>query len=91
VVKNEALGIILVAGDNTVNGFKSALNGTPVDIRRGGDGILTDALSDTTWDLRGKYRHGALSADLTPVALSDEYWFSWKQFYPSSQLIRVGE
>jgi len=23
------------------------------------------------------------------LALSDEYWFSWKAFHPGSQLVRV--
>jgi hypothetical protein len=89
VVKNAELGIVLVAGDNVVNGFQSTLHGRPLQLDRTAGGMLTDAASGTTWDRRGKYLGGPLQGNLAPVALSDEYWFSWRRFHPSSRLIRV--
>lgn len=89
VVRNEELGIVLVAGDNAVNGFQSTLNGAPLQLDRAADGTLGDVASGTIWDRRGKYLRGPLHADLAPVALSDEYWFSWRRFHPSSRLIRA--
>lgn len=89
VVRNEQLGIVLVAGENAVNGFQSTLDGAPLQLDRTGDGALIDAASGTSWDRRGKYLGGPLQTNLTPVALSDEYWFSWRRFHPSSRLIRV--
>lgn len=32
---------------------------------------------------------GEMKSDLKPIALSDEYWFSWKLFHSESKLIRV--
>jgi hypothetical protein len=90
VVCNEALAFFLFAVGNTVNGFRSTVNGQPLHITLNADQTLTDTTSSTVWDLRGKYLRGALAQDLEPVALSDEYWFSWRKFHPASQLIRMG-
>ena len=53
------------------------------------DGALCDAHSGTVWDLLGKYKSGSIKSDLEKVAISDEYWFSWKAFHPDSELIRT--
>jgi hypothetical protein len=89
VCKNEQLDIVLIAVDESVLGFKNSVNSRSLDITLNTDKTISDALSGTTWDIRGKWKHGELEADLVPVALSDEYWFSWKEFHPDSQLIRV--
>jgi len=89
VVKNEALDVSLVAVNDTVVGFKSSLDGRSVEIALGTDGTLSDISSGTVWDIRGKYRKGEINADLIPIAISDEYWFSWKLFHPGSSLVRV--
>lgn len=89
LVKNEELDVFLVAVGDTVNGFMSSLNDKALDITLNADNTLCDNASSTVWDLRGKYMHGAMKSDLEPVALSDEYWFSWKRFHPASRLIRL--
>ena len=52
-------------------------------------GILTDNKSGTVWNVGGQYMSGPLRSNLEAYAISDEYWFSWKQFHPNSQLIRL--
>ena len=89
VVKNEELDIYLVAVHDTVNGFKGSLDGRPIDLTLAADQTLSDVSSGTVWDLRGKWMKGEIETDLEPIALSDEYWFSWKRFHPTSKLIRL--
>ena len=89
LVRNEDLDIFLVAVSNTVNGFKSSLNGRSLNITMSTNKTLSDSSSGTAWDLRGKHISGEIESNLEPVALSDEYWFSWKKFHPTSKLIRV--
>lgn len=89
VVKNEKLDVILVAVNDTVNGYKAQVQGRPLNISLTDDSRLIDGISGTVWNLRGKHLHGELAADLEPVALSDEYWFSWQRFHPGSELIRM--
>ena len=89
LIKNEDLDIFLVAINNTVLGFKNTLGDRSLNIRLTPDKTLSDGTNKTTWDLRGKQIQGQISADLVPIALSDEYWFSWKHFHPDSHLIRV--
>jgi hypothetical protein len=89
IVRNDALDIVLVAVNDTVNGFKSSLNHRALTITLNSDMTLSDTSSGTVWDLRGKYISGEIAANLQPIALSDEYWFSWRRFHPTSELIRV--
>jgi hypothetical protein len=89
VVRNEELDVFLVAVSNAVNGFKGRLNGWALDITLNPDNALSDRSSGTVWDMRGKRISGRIESDLEPVALSDEYWFSWKNFHPTSKLIRL--
>jgi hypothetical protein len=78
--------VTLVAVDNAVNSFRRRVNGRSLHLALTPERRLTDG--ETTWDLRGKLLHGDLT-DLTPVPLSDEYWFSWKRFHPDTELIRL--
>ncbi len=89
VVNQDDPNIVLVAVNDTVNGFKRAMNGRNLDIILNPDTTLTDSTSATVWDIRGKYLRGEIRANLTPIAISDEYWFSWRRFHPTSTLIRV--
>jgi hypothetical protein len=89
VVNNEELDIFLVALSHTVNGFKSSLNGRSLNIALNPNKTLSDVSSGTIWDIRGKCISGEIESDLEPIALSDEYWFSWKRFHPRSKLIRL--
>ena len=79
----------LVAANGAVNGFRRHVGGQEVRLALTPDRRLTDQNGTTTWDLRGKRLQGELTEDLTPVALSDEYWFSWKRFHPDTTLIRL--
>lgn len=53
--------------------------------------LVWTILAGTVWNIRGKHIKGEIRADLVPIALSDEYWFSWKKFHPDSKLIRPPE
>jgi hypothetical protein len=72
-----------------VNGFRSTVGGRTVRLALRADRRLADELSGTVWDLRGRHIAGEIRADLEPVALSDEYWFSWRRFHPASRLVRL--
>ncbi|MCB9137573.1 MAG: DUF3179 domain-containing protein [Caldilineaceae bacterium] len=86
---NEELGIFLVAVNDAVVGFKRPQNGRTPEIALIPDNTLLDASGGTVWNIRGKRISGAIQADLEPIALSDEYWFSWRKFHPESRLIRL--
>jgi len=89
VVKNEELNVFFIAVGDTVNAYKGCVAGESVNLVTSGDNALTDIGSGTEWDVRGKYLGGSIESDLEPLAISDEYWFSWKEFHPDSQLIRL--
>ena len=72
--------LTLVAVGSSVNAFRAH------GLRLDDEHRLTDA-AGSTWDLRGKHLTGD-GADLEPVPVSDEYWFSWKRFHPTTELIR---
>lgn len=78
--------VTLVAVDGVVNAFRNRVDGRPMHLILKPDRRLTDKEGKNTWDLRGKLVDGDLP-DLKPVALSDEYWFSWKRFHPDTTLI----
>jgi hypothetical protein len=89
VVKNEALDVYFVGLGDAVNAFKGSVAGRPVKLSLNADGTLADNSSGTVWHAHGKYKTGGIRLDLTMVAISDEYGFSWKFFHPDSQLIRL--
>jgi hypothetical protein len=60
-----------------------------IDLAFSENGFLSDKGSGTVWNVGGKYQSGPVESDLAPLAISDEYWFSWKEFHPDSQLIRL--
>ncbi|MCB1391189.1 MAG: DUF3179 domain-containing protein [Rhodobacteraceae bacterium] len=78
VVALPGLDIALVSAGGGVNGF-----------RVGGQALALDGTTLTAtgrrWSLRGKALDDG--EDLPPVALSDEYWFSWKLFHPAARLV----
>jgi hypothetical protein len=89
IVRNEVLDAFFVATGDTVNAFRGSVSGTPVALISNPDGTLLDQHSETSWDVRGKYKGGPINSDLEMLAISDEYWFSWNEFHPGSQLIRL--
>lgn len=74
------LDIALVSAGGGVNGFRTAGRALALE----GDTITAE---DGRWSLRGTALDGG--ADLPRVALSDEYWFSWKLFHPAAELVAV--
>jgi len=89
IVKNEELNAFLVAVGDTVNAFKGLVAGESINLVISEDNVLSDISSGTEWNVRGKYLGGSIESDLELLAISDEYWFSWKEFHPDSQLIRL--
>lgn len=89
VVKNEQSGCYLVAVNGTVNGFQARVDGHGVVLSLSDDLLLHDRTSGTVWDLRGHRVRGELHASLAPIAISDEYWFSWKFFHPDTQPVHI--
>ena len=89
VVRNRELDLYLVAINNTVNAFRGAIKDRTLSITLSSDNTLLDSTSGTVWDPLGKHISGPIQADLRPVAISDEYWFSWKRFHPTSKLLRL--
>ena len=85
ILKNEALNFTLISVANTVIGFYSK----ELNLRLKEHLIIEDTISKTTWNIRGKYLEGSIKENLKTIAISDEYWFSWKKFHPKSKLLRI--
>ncbi|NOQ73894.1 MAG: DUF3179 domain-containing protein [Crocinitomix sp.] len=85
VVINENLNFTLISIGNTINGFRTE----NINLRLKDNQIIEDTISQTNWDVTGKHLDGPVKADLENIAISDEYWFSWKKFHPKSKLIRL--
>ena len=83
------LNVLLVSGGGGVNAFRVATAEGSRDLELTADHRIRDRVTGTSWTLRGKAVSGTSSEDLTPVALSDEYWFSWKFFHPGARVVRV--
>lgn len=89
VLRNEKLGFTLLSTNNAVNGYKNTLDTHHINLAFKNQEMIFDTKSDTIWDLTGKYLKGSIHKNLEKIAISDEYWFSWKNFHPQSHLIRV--
>lgn len=88
VVNLPDLGIALTSAGGGVNAFKTRADQT-LELTK--ENHLRDTTSKSTWTLRGKALSGSDVADLKPVAVSDEYWFSWKLFHPDAKIMHVEE
>ncbi|WP_282124206.1 DUF3179 domain-containing (seleno)protein [Algibacter mikhailovii] len=88
VVLNKEHNVFLIGIADTVNGFKNSVNNFVLNVTLDNAEIL-DLNSQTRWNMRGKYIKGKLNTNLEPIAISDEYWFSWKKFHKDSKLIRL--
>ncbi|WP_189362589.1 DUF3179 domain-containing (seleno)protein [Algibacter mikhailovii] len=88
VVLNKEHNVFLIGIADTVNGFKNSVNNFVLNVTLDNAEIL-DLNSQTRWNMRGKYIKGKLNTNLEPIAISDEYWFSWKKFHRDSKLIRL--
>ena len=85
IVKNEELNFTLITIGNTVNAFRTE----NLNLRLKSNQIIEDTISKSNWDVTGKYIAGSIKNDLEKIAISDEYWFSWKRFHPKSKLLRL--
>jgi len=85
IVKNEKLNFTLISIGNTVNGFRTK----NINLIFKNSQVIEDTITKTNWDITGKHIVGTIKSDLENVAISDEYWFSWKKFHPKSKLLRV--
>ncbi len=85
-VHNKNLHFVLIPIEDAVIGFKSVLNTIELDLMLHGT-IIKDGISKTEWSIQGKYSKGKIDKNLEFLSLSDEFWFSWKKFHPTSELI----
>lgn len=88
IVKNEDHNFFLIAIGNVVNAFKNSINNSELKVELDNSEIV-DRDSGTRWNIRGKHKKGKLKENLEPIAISDEYWFSWKKFHKNTKLIRL--
>ena len=88
IVANNVHAFFLCASKKTVNAFSLVLDGRTLTVQLE-DGFIVDSTSGTKWNLLGKHVSGDIVLDLQPIAVSDEYWFAWKEFHPTTELIRV--
>ncbi|MEX0896096.1 MAG: DUF3179 domain-containing (seleno)protein [Patescibacteria group bacterium] len=88
IVTNVDSNFFLVSNHGSVNGFKKMAGGTNIRVSAE-NGELVDLDSKTRWNMRGKYIAGTIRSDLQPIVISDEYWFSWKEYHKNSVLMRV--
>jgi len=89
IIKNTELGFSLIHTNDTVNGFKHTIGHHHFEFSLNKNQCIIDENTGTTWDLRGHYIGGPVNKNLQAVKISDEYWFSWKNFHPTSELIRL--
>ena len=85
IVKNEELNFTLIAIGNSVNGFKTK----NIILQFNDNQIFEDTITNSSWDITGKYIQGTIKTDLEKISISDEYWFSWKRVHPNSKLLRL--
>lgn len=81
-------GVVFVVTGETVNAFGDTAGDERLEPELS-DSTIVDRRTGTTWDLRGKHLAGPVAADLDPVPISDEYWFSWRFFHPEVPVDRV--
>ena len=88
IVINHEYHFFLIGTTKIVYAFKNKLKNNNLNILLENTEIIAQK-SNTRWDIRGKYLTGLINENLEPVAISDEYWFSWKKFHEDSRLIRL--
>jgi len=84
VVQASDGNFFLVGVNDAVSAFKTPAGNAPTLSGR----QLRDESGDRTWDLRGRSLDDG--APLERIALSDEYWFSWRYFHPNAPVMRLG-
>ncbi len=87
IVKSEKLNFTLISIGNTVIGFKTK----NINLTLRNNQLIEDTITNSKWDISGKYLNGTIKNDLEKISISDEYWFSWKKFHPDSKLLRLNK
>ena len=86
IVTFKSAPVALVSLGGGVNAFSTETPLGIADFELTADGQIYDRASKSVWTLRGKAVSGPNFDELTPIAVSDEYWFSWKKFHPEAVL-----
>ncbi|KAJ3433895.1 hypothetical protein M0812_19951 [Anaeramoeba flamelloides] len=90
VVVNKERDFFLIGVGNSVNAFKNSIKNAQLKVSFDKDkSEIVDSNTATRWDILGKYKNGVLNTNLKPIAISDEYWFSWKKFHKKAKLVRL--
>ncbi len=89
VLKNDKLGFTLIVSIDTVNAYKNTIGENNLELLLKSKYVIEDKTSNTIWNIRGKYIDGNIKDDLQRIAISDEYYFSWKRFHPDSELLKA--
>ncbi|MBU1174702.1 MAG: DUF3179 domain-containing protein, partial [Alphaproteobacteria bacterium] len=86
VVSLADLRVALVSTGGGINAFSTRTPLGTIDLELTGDGHLRDLRGGSVWTARGKAVSGPNFDDLRRLAISEEYWFSWKLFHPEAVL-----
>lgn len=89
IVTFKSAPVALVSAGGGVNAFSTQTPLGTAEFELTEAGQIRDRLSKSVWTLRGKAVSGPNFDDLRPIAVSDEFWFSWKKFHPDAVLEAV--
>lgn len=85
-VGNQPILLVQDETAGTVHGFSRQINGETLSFSRNSSGTL-QSQDGTVWTPQGYAVDGPLAGRrLNPVRLARMYWFTWKQFTPSTRL-----
>ena len=80
---------ILAVGDDKLSyhAWGGIINGKRLHFSLNKDGLLSDNETSSTWNWTGACIGGPdKGQQLTPIQAYQEYWRSWKQFHPATEL-----
>ena len=80
------IGVAFVSSGGGINAFSMKTPLGTADLELTEDGHIRDRASNSVWTMRGGAISGPNFDDLRPIAVSTEYWFSWKHFHPDAFL-----
>lgn len=86
IIVNDEHDFFIISTGKSIAAFKLRLSGHKLHMTVA-SGQIVDDVSGTCWDIRGKHRSGTIKENLDPIAISDEFWFSWKRFHPKTQIM----
>lgn len=72
----------------SVGVFSRILDGRHLEFDVADDGIVRDAQTGSTWNIRGEATAGELQGSaLEPQVAFDHFWFAWAEFLPDTELV----